>query len=179
MKRKTNIRNSHIDPRLYEVFLRLKDKVGAQIVHRRRRRSNTCIEIIFNTTLFYSYVGRMNSLKEAEKCGFWIICRAQTKRGHTTWHNHQVFQLFLSPVHPKKSRELKLAAQVIARTLLQSVPQHPVPRKIFQNICICRKKAVPLQSQKNNEERYHEKDISIHRTMPVVRSQCNHRVHPY
>ncbi len=69
MKR-INQRNSHIDPALYNIFLRLKDTLGAKIVHRRRRSSSTCIEIIFCNALTKYLVGRINTLPEAEKCGY-------------------------------------------------------------------------------------------------------------
>lgn len=97
--------NNNIHPVLYAFFLHLKKLFGAEIVHRRKRHSDTCIEIIFNVNLLQVPTGHLNSLPEAEQCGYWIICRRQTKRGHTIYKGHPVFQLFLSPVHPKKRRE--------------------------------------------------------------------------
>ena len=103
--------NCKIDPILYNFYLRLKDTLGAEIVHRRRRKSATCIEIIFHNDLYQLIKGRLNTLPEAEKWGFWVICRPQTKRGHGSWHGRAVYQLFLTPVHPKKRHEAHLQAQ--------------------------------------------------------------------
>ena len=106
---RTKPTNCKIDPILYNFYLRLRDKMGAEIVHRRRRKSTTCIEIVFDSK-FESLQGRQNSLKEAEQCGFWVVCRAQTKRNHGSWHGRAVFQLFLTPVHPKKRNEARYQA---------------------------------------------------------------------
>ena len=111
MKPKAN--NCHINPVLYAFYLRLKDTLGAEIVHRRKRKSNTCIEVVFYNELYKYLKGRLNTLKEAEECGYWVICRVQTKRGYEVYHGRQVFQLYLSPVHPKKRRE---AAHLIEMT---------------------------------------------------------------
>ena len=97
--------NSKIHPVLYKYYLRLHSTLGAEIVHRRTRKSCMCIEIIFYCDSIQVITGRINSLREAEACGFWVICRPQTQRGHTVYNNHRVYQLFLSPVHPKKIRE--------------------------------------------------------------------------
>ena len=98
--------NCKIHPILYKYFLILKKKLGAQIVHRRKRTSSTSIEIYFLNTLIKDISGRFNTLKEAEFCGFWIICRKQTSPKHAIYKDHQVYQLFLTPVHPKKQHEI-------------------------------------------------------------------------
>jgi len=100
-------KNCKIHPVLYHFFLRLKDTLGAEIVHRRKRKSSMRIEIIFWNEELALFTGRVNTLKEAEKCGFWIICRPQTSPKHMFYKDHRVFQLFLSPVHPFKRREQK------------------------------------------------------------------------
>ena len=100
-------KNCKIHPVLYHFFLRLKDTLGAEIVHRRTRKSSMAIEIIFWNEEFALLKGRVNTLKEAEQCGFWIICRPQTNPKHMFYKDHRVFQLFLSPVHPFKRREQK------------------------------------------------------------------------
>ena len=97
--------NNNIHPVLYKFFLHLKKLLGAEIVHRRKRHSDMCIEIIFNVDILQPPTGHLNTLAEAEECGYWVICRLQTKRGHTIYKDRRVFQLFLSPVHPKKRRE--------------------------------------------------------------------------
>ena len=156
-----NPRNSHIDPALYHIFLHLKDTLGAQIVHRRRRSSSTCIEIIFCNALTKYLVGRINTLPEAEKCGFWIMCRPQTKRGHATYHGWMVFQLFLTPVHPKKRREQQaqtvqqsqsndiqqpqtIAADVSFEPVFKPAHRHNFNKK-HMRACVCQKKVVSLQ----------------------------------
>jgi hypothetical protein len=112
--------NCKINPVLYNVFLQLKDTLDARMVHRRCRTSSNCIEIIFLCDLAQFLNGRINTLKEAEKCGFWVICRAQNKRGHKEWRHYPVFQLFLTPVHPKKRQENQLLAAQNANTLPHS-----------------------------------------------------------
>ena len=96
--------NCKIHPVLYKWYLILHEELGASIVHRRQRRSQTCIEIIFYNDFLPEVSGRVNTLAEAEKCGYWVMCRPQTKPGRTTYKDHRVFQLFLTPVHPKKWR---------------------------------------------------------------------------
>ena len=64
MKPKAN--NCHINPVLYAFYLRLKDTLGAEIVHRRKRKSNKCIEVIFYDEIYKYLKGRLNTLKEAE-----------------------------------------------------------------------------------------------------------------
>ena len=98
--------NCKIHPVLYHFYLRLKDVLGAEIVHRRRRTSNKAIEVIFHCEESFIMTGRLNSLPEAEKCGFWVMCRPQTKPDRMFYKGHRVYQLFLSPVHPKKRREM-------------------------------------------------------------------------
>ena len=107
-KHKAN--HCHIDPVLYRFYLRLKDRCGLTMVHRRRRKSATCIEVVINISAFASISGRLNTLKEAEACGYWVVIRRQAKGKHATWRGKAVFQLFLTPVHPKKRH----AAQVLA-----------------------------------------------------------------
>lgn len=99
--------NCKIHPVLYHFFLRLKDTLGAEIVHRRQRTSSMSIEVIFCTDESFVMTGRLNTLSEAEKWGYWVICRKQNRPGHTMYKNHWIYQLYLSPVHPKKQREMQ------------------------------------------------------------------------
>ena len=99
--------NCNIHPVLYNYFLTLKATLGAEIVHRRKRTSKTAIEVIFHNDGLGVPVGHLNTLPEAEKWGFWIICRPQNKSGHTVYKGHRVYQLYLSPVHPKKRRAME------------------------------------------------------------------------
>ncbi len=98
--------NNNIHPILYKFYLRLRDQLGAEMVHRRKRTSAMCIEVIFLCDGISVITGRLNTLSEAEKWGFWVMCRPQTKRGYTSYKGRKVYQLFLTPVHPKKRREM-------------------------------------------------------------------------
>ncbi len=95
-------RNCKIHPLLYKAFLSLKETMGAQIVHRRKRKSNICIEITFLNDLLTCYKGSVNSLPEAEACGFWILCKPQSSKKHRYHKGYLIHLLYLSPVHPKK-----------------------------------------------------------------------------
>ncbi len=118
--------NCNIHPVLYRYYLRLRDTLGAQIIHRRKRTSATCIEIFFYDEFSQFLSGRVNTLPEAEECGFWIICRPQKKKNRPVfYHGHRVYQLFITPVHPKKRRETQpvirsLDSSVIVRTALEA-----------------------------------------------------------
>ena len=109
--------NNHINPILYKIYLPLHKKLGAHIVHRRRRKSADYIEIVFLSPTVDSLEGHLNTLKQAEKDGFWVICRAQRGK-HAFYRGRQVFQLFLSPVHPKKQRAQQF------QTISNDIKQH-------------------------------------------------------
>ena len=106
--------NCKIHPVLYHFFLRLQDTLGAEIVHRRKRSSNMAIEIIYFNEALIAPTGRLNTLPEAEKWGYWVICRPQTKKQHMFYKGHRVYQLYLSPVHPKKRRETQTVIRPLA-----------------------------------------------------------------
>jgi len=121
--------NSKINPVLYKIYLRLRRTLGAEIVHRRRRSSSTCLEIIFRNDFFEYLNTRINTLKEAEACGYWVMCRPQSKRGKEVWHGKRVYQLFLSPVHPKKRNEAKfLAVPTVEEVSFVPIETPPSPR---------------------------------------------------
>lgn len=65
--------NCKIHPVLYHFYLIIRDTLNAEIVHRRKRTSNTCIEIIFYCDDFLIVTGRLNTLPQAEKWGYWVI----------------------------------------------------------------------------------------------------------
>ena len=113
--------NCKIHPVLYRFYLRLHDTLGAEIVHRRKRTSDMCIEIIFySLDLVETINRRMNTLKEAEACGYWVICRPQTSRKHMFHKGLRVHQLFLTPVHPKKWRAKEPTITSLSATISQS-----------------------------------------------------------
>ena len=99
--------NNKIHPILYKFYLRLRDVLGAEIVHRRQRKTSMYIEVIFYCDDRFVMTGRLNTLPEAERWGYWVICREQSKRSRMWYKEHRVYQLFLSPVHPKKRREIQ------------------------------------------------------------------------
>ena len=131
MKPKAN--NCHINPVLYAFYLRLKNTLGAEIVHRRKRKSNTCIEVIFYDEIYKYLKGRLNTLKEAEECGYWVICRLQSKRGHEVYHSHQVFQLYLSPVHPKKRREAAHLIEMTEEVTFQPISARHISQRLHRS----------------------------------------------
>ena len=131
MKPKAN--NCHINPVLYAFYLRLKDTLGAEIVHRRKRKSNTCIEVIFYDEIYKYLKGRLNTLKEAEECGYWVICRLQSKRGHEVYHSHRVFQLYLSPVHPKKRREAAHLIEMTEEVTFKPISARPINQRLHRS----------------------------------------------
>ena len=98
--------NCKIHPILYRFDLQLKKSLGAEIVHRRKRTSSMSIEVIFYSDEMLVMTGRLNTLPEAEKWGYWVICRPQAKKRYMFHKGHRVYQLYLSPVHPKKKREM-------------------------------------------------------------------------
>lgn len=108
--------NCNIHPVLYKFYLQLKETLGAEMVHRRKRTSDMCIEVIYHNDGFVVPIGRLNTLPEAEAWGFWIICRPQTKVQHMYYKEHRVYQLFLSPVHPKKHREMQARVRSLSKT---------------------------------------------------------------
>jgi len=107
--------NCKIHPVLYNFYCHLHNKLGAEIVHRRKRKSSMCIEIIYHVDELLIPIGRLNTLPEAEECGFWVMCRPQTAVKRLIYKGHRVFLLFLTPVHPKKRREsLKIVTPLLA-----------------------------------------------------------------
>jgi len=118
--------NCKINPVLYRFYLRLNDTLEAKIVHRRNRKSSTCIEVVFNSDFAQYIRGHLNTRPEAEACGYWIMCRPQTAPGKSSYHGKQVFQLFLTPVHPKKKRAAK---QLASETVFKPIIAQPVTRR--------------------------------------------------
>ena len=117
--------NNNINPILYNTYLNLKDTLNAQIIHRRKRKTANSIEIVFLCDAINALSGHINTLKEAEACGFWIVCRRQTGKKHAFYHGLPVFQLFLTPVHPKKALENKIqAAQQAEEVTFEPIPKH-------------------------------------------------------
>jgi hypothetical protein len=117
--------NNNINPHLYNAYLHLKDTLNAKMVHRRKRKTANSIEIVFLCDAINALSGHINTLKEAEACGFWIVCRRQTGKKHAFYHGLPVFQLFLTPVHPKKALENKIqAAQQAEEVTFEPIPKH-------------------------------------------------------
>lgn len=135
--------NNNINPILYDSFLHLKNTMGARIVHRRKRNSSNCIEIVLTNVAIKAYIGTVNTLREAEKCGYWVICRRQNKKGRTTYRGMTVFQLFLLPVHSKKRNEAKHLATAVDVSF-EPIIAKKIQKK-FARACTCQKKVLPLQ----------------------------------
>ena len=117
--------NNNINPHLYNAYLHLKDTLNAKMIHRRKRKTANLIEIVFLCDAINALSGHINTLKEAEACGFWIVCRRQTGKKHAFYHGLPVFQLFLTPVHPKKALENKIqAAQQAKEVTFEPISKH-------------------------------------------------------
>ena len=103
--------NLKLNPVLYKNLCSLRRTFGFRIVPTRgkRRPNANSVDVIITSPLIESLSGRLNSLKEAEACGYWIICRARRGK-RRTYKQHQIFQIFLSPVHPKKRLIQRFAA---------------------------------------------------------------------
>ena len=157
--------NNNINPILYAFYRKMRQAVGARIVHRRSRKSKNCIEIILTNNLLESVTCRLNTLKEAEACGYWVICRRQNKRGHSVWRGKAVFQLFLSPVHPKKQAEARKAIEIAAQqqNLAQQVSFEPIfKEKSISHLHNSKKSSIFAGFLIGNKEtRYHEKTFSF------------------
>ena len=91
----------------------LKENFQIEIIRRHRNATNgKYIEFISHSPLVKWVSGRQNMLKEAESCGYWVMIRKQTSPKKSYYKNHEVYQLFLTPVHPKKKFENKILAAV-------------------------------------------------------------------
>ena len=98
--------NLKIDKTLYQWIRILRNKYQIQLVPRRGKRRANYVEFIIHSKLVKYISGRQNMLPDAEKSGFWVMIRPRTGKNRY-YHDHQVYQLFLTPVHPKKRNEAK------------------------------------------------------------------------
>ena len=90
-----------------------------ELVRRLRSSANgKYVEFISNSRLITMVKGRQNTLKEAEACGYWVMVRKQPSKKKQFFKNHQVYQLFLTPVHQKK----KYVDKVLAAAALDFTP---------------------------------------------------------
>ena len=90
-----------------------------ELVRRHRSAANGMyVEFISNSRLIEMVSGRQNTLKEAEACGYWVIIRKQLSKKKRYYKKHQVYQLYLSPVHQKK----KYVDKVLAAAALDFTP---------------------------------------------------------
>ncbi len=84
-----------------------------ELVRRHRGAKNGMyVEFISHSPFVDMISGRQNMLKEAEACGYWVMVRKQTSPKRRYYKDHQVFQMFLTPVHPKKKYVDKVMAAV-------------------------------------------------------------------
>jgi len=91
----------------------LRRHYDIELVRRHRTaRSGTYVEFIYKSNLVNDLTGRQNMLKDAEACGYWVMIRKQPSAKKGFYKGHQVYQLFLTPVHPKKKYVDKVMAAV-------------------------------------------------------------------
>ena len=96
-----------------------REHFNIELVRRHRGSANgKYVEFISHSPLMKSVTGRQNMLKEAEACGYWVMVRKQTSPKRRYYKGHQVFQMFLTPVHPKK----KYVDKVLAAVALEFTP---------------------------------------------------------
>ena len=90
-----------------------------ELVRRHRNAANGMyVEFISRSPLIQWVSGRQNMLKEAEACGYWVMVRKQTSPKRRYYKEHQVYQMFLTPVHHKK----KYVDKVLAAVALEFAP---------------------------------------------------------
>jgi len=105
----------------------LKKKVGILVIRRHREENPNTADYIITNLAFTKIVGRLNTQKEAEACGYWVVSRRQ--RGKKQFYKEkQVFVLFLTPVHPKKKFE-QIAALEPAHEFYPIPRKEPLPQK--------------------------------------------------
>lgn len=96
-----------------------RENFDVELVRRHRNAANGMyVEFISHSPLVKWVSGRQNMLKEAEACGYWVMVRKQTSPKRRYYKGHQVFQMFLTPVHPKK----KFVDKVLAAVALEFTP---------------------------------------------------------
>lgn len=104
---------------LDEWITKLKENYEIELVRRHRAAANGMyVEFISRSPLIQYIRGRQNTLKKAEACGYWVMIRKQPSAKKRFYKNHQVYQLFLTPVHPKK----KFVDKVLAATAMDFAP---------------------------------------------------------
>lgn len=97
----------------------LKENYEIEPVRRHRSAANGMyVEFISRSPLMQFVKGHQNTLKEAEACGYWVMVRKQLSAKKRFYKNHQVYQLFLTPVHPKK----KFVDKVLAAAAMDFSP---------------------------------------------------------
>lgn len=113
-----------------------REHFDIELVRRHRGSANgKYVEFIFHSPLIEKVTGRQNTLKEAEACGYWAMVRKQTSPKRQYYKGHQVFQMFLTPVHPKK----KYVDKVLAAVALEFTPVVQRKRKMARNDILSRK----------------------------------------
>ena len=90
-----------------------RENFDIELVRRHRGSANGMyVEFISRSPLIQWVSGRQNMLKDAEACGYWVMVRLQKSPKRQYYKGRQVFQMFLTPVHPKKKFEDKILATV-------------------------------------------------------------------
>lgn len=78
------------------------------VVRRHRQKSDKCVDVIFTNDAVTILKGHINSLPDAEACGFWVMLKPRKgKIDKILYKGKLVHSLYLSPVHHKKRRETK------------------------------------------------------------------------
>ena len=96
--------NCKMNPILYKWVCILRKQVGIQLVPRREKRRPDVVDLIFTNDFIADLSGHLNSYKDAEQCGYFVILKRLRSAKRGIYHDRRVYQLFLSPVHPKNRR---------------------------------------------------------------------------
>ena len=116
--------NLKMDPFLRNCIYAMRKYVGITVLPRRHPRSPNCVEVILSNEAITYLSGRLISLPEAEKHGYWLMIRPLTRGRKRFYHGHPVFQLFLTPVHPKKKHAIRPLVEAAA--LFEPIASGPV-----------------------------------------------------
>lgn len=103
--------NCKMNPILYKWVCILREEIGIQLVPRREKRRPDVVDLILTHDFIYDISGHLNTYQDAEQCGYFVIIKKLRSAKRGTYHGKRVYQLFLSPIHPKKRREMNSTSE--------------------------------------------------------------------
>ena len=115
---------------LHEWIKVLRYYLTITTINRHSKTNRNYVEFICDSPIFEQLSGRLNDLRDAESCGYWIMVRPQKSAKKAVYQDHQVYQLFLTPVHPHK----KYVAKVLAAAALDFTPIESAEKRMDRHI---------------------------------------------